>query len=52
MEKLTIQFRATAFNFLNAPQFAGPNVSNVSFGAVSATANTPRQIQFGLKLLF
>ena len=54
MQRLTAQFRAEAFNALNTPQFSGPTVSlsSVSFGVVSSTANTPRQMQLGLKLLF
>ncbi|HEY1497802.1 MAG TPA: TonB-dependent receptor, partial [Candidatus Solibacter sp.] len=54
MERLTAQFRAEAFNALNTPQFSGPTVSlsSVSFGAISSTANTPRQMQLGVKLLF
>src|SRR6266852_5366276 len=53
LEKLTIQFRAEAFNATNAPQFAAPNTSlaSTSFGVVTSTANSPRQVQFGLKTL-
>jgi hypothetical protein len=54
LEKLTVQFRAEAFNALNTPQFSSPNTSlnSVSFGVISTTANSPRQVQFGLKLLY
>jgi hypothetical protein len=35
-------------------QFAAPNtsVTSSSFGRVTAAANTPRQVQFGLKLMW
>ena len=49
-----LQFRTEAFNALNAVRFGSPdtNVASASFGVVSTQANSPRQIQFGLKLLF
>jgi hypothetical protein len=54
-EKFRLQFRAESFNTANRVQFSGPN-SNVNggaaFGRVTAQANQPRQLQFGLKLLF
>ncbi len=28
------------------------NLNDVQFGVISGTANNPRQVQFGLKLLF
>ena len=51
---MTVQFRAEALNAFNRVQFANPNttVTNSAFGRVSAQANTPRQVQFGLKILF
>ncbi|MBM3763678.1 MAG: hypothetical protein FJW36_26035 [Acidobacteria bacterium] len=54
-EKLRLQFRAESFNFANRVQFAGPNTNvngGAAFGRVTAQGNSPRQIQFGLKLLF
>ncbi len=53
-EDLRLQFRAEFFNFTNTPVFAGPNtaVNNRNFGRITAQANAPRQIQFGLKLLW
>jgi len=53
-EKLSVQFRAEALNAFNTPRFSGPNtsVTSSSFGVVSSQANAPRQIQFGLKVLF
>lgn len=54
-EKFRLQFRAESFNFANRVQFAAPNTNvngGVAFGRVTAQANAPRQLQFGLKLLF
>jgi hypothetical protein len=53
-EKLKVQFRVEALNAFNRVQFSGPNtsVTSSSFGRVSAQANAPRQVQFGLKLLW
>jgi hypothetical protein len=54
MERLTVQFHAEAFNAFNRVQFGAPNqvLSSGQFGVISTQANTPRQIQFALKLLF
>ena len=54
IEKLRVQFRVEALNAFNRVQFSGPNtsVTSSSFGRVSAQANAPRQVQFGLKLLW
>ena len=54
VERLTVLFRAEAFNLTNTPIFSAPNVQlgSTLFGVVSAQENTPRQIQLGLKLLF
>jgi hypothetical protein len=54
LERMTVQFRAEAFNLFNKPQFGFPNsnLSSGQFGVISSQANSPRQIQFGLKLLF
>jgi hypothetical protein len=53
-EDLRLQFRAEMFNFTNTPVFAAPNVAinNNNFGRITGQANSPRQIQFGLKLLW
>ena len=53
-ERLSAQFRAEAFNVRNSPQFGRPNSNqnNNQFGVISSQANSPRQLQFGLKLLF
>jgi outer membrane receptor protein involved in Fe transport len=54
MESMSLQFRAEAFNAFNTPRFAQPipGVTNPSFGMILGTSNTPRQLQFGLKILF
>ncbi|MEX2273294.1 MAG: TonB-dependent receptor [Vicinamibacterales bacterium] len=52
--KVRLQARIEAFNALNRVQFGSPNVSVTSstFGVVTSQANTPRQLQFGLKMLW
>ncbi|MFB3825135.1 MAG: TonB-dependent receptor domain-containing protein [Bryobacteraceae bacterium] len=54
VERLRVQFRADALNAWNHPRFSGPNtsVTSSSFGIVSGQSNAPRQIQFGLKVLW
>jgi hypothetical protein len=49
-----LQFRVEALNAFNNVQFSGPNtsVTSSSFGVISGQANAPRQLQFGLKLLW
>jgi hypothetical protein len=49
-----LQARVEAFNAFNRVQFSGPNtsVTSGSFGVVSGQANTPHQLQFGIKLLW
>src|SRR5208282_4813144 len=58
-EKTALQFRAEFFNALNHTNFATPNLTVFSSGAISptagqitATATPSRQIQFGLKLIY
>ena len=58
-EQVSMQFRAEAFNVFNHPNFASPNPVvfsgnnySSSAGAITATSNASRQIQFALKLLF
>jgi hypothetical protein len=54
VERLSMQVRAEAFNLPNQVVFGAPNVVLTSgqFGVISGQANSPRTIQFGLKLLF
>ncbi|MDQ6675691.1 MAG: TonB-dependent receptor [Acidobacteriota bacterium] len=54
-ERTTVQFRAESFNITNSPQWAAPN-NNVTavgtFGTITNTANSPRNVQLALKLDF
>jgi len=51
--RLKLQFRTEAFNAFKTVRFGRPNTSVVSnqFGPINSQANSPPQIQFGLKLL-
>lgn len=53
-EHLRVQFRTEFVNAFNHAQFSAPNttVTSGSFGRVTSTAQWPRTIQFGIKLLF
>jgi TonB dependent receptor len=63
-ERARLQFRAEFFNLFNHANFALPNpsafvqtangggVPNPTFGKITATTTTSRQIQFALKILF
>lgn len=63
-EGLRLQFRSEFFNLFNHANFALPNASafvqannggatpNPTFGKITATTTTSRQIQFALKLMF
>jgi len=52
-ERVRVQFRSEFFNVLNRTNFGLPNqqANSTAFGTITST-NSPRQIQFGLKLLF
>ena len=53
-ERVRMQFRAEFFNAFNRFHFGTPNttVNSAAFGVITGQANAPRQVQFGLKLLF
>ena len=52
-ESAVLQFRAEAFNLFNRPNFDLPDifVGSPTFGRINS-AQSPRHIQFGLKILF
>ena len=51
-ENIRLDLRAEAFNLLNRTIFALPNTNldNGAFGVVTSQANSPRQMQMGLKV--
>ena len=53
-EHANLEFRADVFNVSNSVVFGQPNstLGNANFGVITSTANTERQIQFSMKLLF
>jgi hypothetical protein len=53
-EDKRLEIRVEAFNLFNNVIYGGPNagVLNPSFGAISSIANTPRELQLALKLVF
>lgn len=53
-ERFNAEFRAEFFNIFNRPQLANPNTTfnSSSFGLITSQLNSPRVIQFGLKLNF
>ncbi len=58
-ERINLQFRVEAFNVLNHSNFGTPNAivfsgtaPSPSAGLITTVATTPRQLQFGLKLIF
>jgi hypothetical protein len=53
-EQLKVQFRTEFFNVFNTPQFDLPNatIGTGPAGTITSIVGIPRQIQFGLKILF
>jgi hypothetical protein len=53
-ERLRLQFRGESFNVCNHALFAAANVTPTSgaFGTITSQTNTPRVIQFALRLVF
>lgn len=54
VERVRVQFRAEFLNAFNTPRFGNPatGVTGNTLGRITSQANTPRQVQFGLKLLW
>ena len=50
-EGTRLEFRAEFFNAFNHPRFSGPNTAldGGSFGVISSTANSAREVQLALK---
>ena len=53
-ERATLQFRMEMSNPFNRVVFGAPvsDLSAGNFGRITSVANSPRNIQFGLKMLF
>ena len=53
-ENRRLEFRAETFNLFNTVIFGTPtnDISGSGFGLVTQTANSPRVMQFGLKVIY
>ena len=53
LDRLRLQFRFEAFTFSNTPRFGAPGniLGTAAFGTIT-NAQTPRNLQFGLKLIW
>jgi hypothetical protein len=54
LDRVQLEFRAEAFNFTNTAVWSSPNATfnSTTFGQVSSTASTQRELQFALKIYF
>jgi hypothetical protein len=54
IERFTAQLRVESFNLFNRVQFSPPGTQagSTSFGVITSQANTPRELQAALKILF
>ena len=52
-ERIHLQFRWEVFNLTNSPQYANPvNTVGTTLGTITSQVNSPRQMQFSLRLAF
>ncbi|MGI0086080.1 MAG: TonB-dependent receptor, partial [Nitrososphaerales archaeon] len=54
-ERFRVEFRVEMFNAFNRTEFGGPDTNfddTIGYGTIGSQENSPRQIQFYLKLLF
>ena len=52
-ERFHLQFRWEVFNLSNSPQYANPvNTVGATLGTITSQVNSPRQMQFSLRLAF
>ncbi|MCL5743290.1 MAG: TonB-dependent receptor [Acidobacteria bacterium] len=53
-ERLSMQFRAEAFNAFNTTQFgrANANIGSIAAGTINTVGVSPRQLQLALKIIF
>ncbi len=51
---MKIQLRVESYNALNHPQFSFPSLlaDTASFGQITGQNNTPRQMQYAMKIVF
>ena len=54
VERIRTEFRAEAFNVTNTPVWAPPaaTLNSTTFGRISSTASTQRELQLALKVYF
>jgi hypothetical protein len=54
VERLTMQVRLDVFDFLNHPNWGGPNSNPTSgaFGTITGKSNDDRQLQLAVKMIF